>query len=298
MTLTVEKEDQMFEHRDQRWDQCPVALISERPCAKTSAALHARSISLSGNEAAATQQHVSSIVTPAVQEQRHHNPKKSPFHERHTSICCRASSAAIAVQLCKVSNYPEPGLAGLSTELADLIHLPSIVTVLLRTLALSDLASLAISSRACAAVLRPDSIELQINREYELQALRGLFRLGCLDQLREASVCASEGDAIAGSYLGILGMCPRLRQLGVKCTVSYKSLDRASDSENFRGLVAGLPTHLTRTVHLTATEAPGPAAKYEIVHKVFSKHFDWFWLPTEPAILSTTYWKESGDVAS
>lgn len=189
------------------------------------------------------------------------------------------------------------------TELADIIHLPSIVSVLLKTLALSDLASLAISSRACAAVLRPDSIELQINQAYELQALRGLFRLGCLDQLREASVCANEGDAIAGSYLGILGMCPRLRQLGVKCTVSYRSLDQAvvpgSESESLRDLVAGLPMHLTRTVHLTTTEAPiVPAAGAAMGERVTTKYFDWVWLPIEPAVLSRTYWKEIAHMAS
>lgn len=197
-------------------------------------------------------------------------------------------------------------MAGPQTALADLIHLPSIVNVLLDTLALSDLAHLAVSSKACAAVLRPDKINLDINRRLEVPALRCLFRLGCLDQLHTAAVCVKHAyvDGTAGSYLGILGMCPRLRQLSVDYTVSYKSLEK--DDSSFRGLVADLPIHLTRTVHLvgndTATVQPQPAtvaaaaAAFE-QHRLQSqvppcsvKLFDRSWQPTEIARLPDNYW--------
>ena len=196
--------------------------------------------------------------------------------------------------------------AGPDTGLTDIIHLPSILSVLLNTLTLSDLAHLAVSSKACAAVLRPDKIKLDINRSFELQALRGLFRLGCLDQLREATVGASYGDATAGSYLGILGMCPRLRQLSVHCKVNYKSLEK--DDTSFRGLVAGLPIHLTRTVHLVGVDSSSSAAAAAQADMVAAaaafapgrllpqlpqpcvKHFDRSWQPTETAALPVRYW--------
>ncbi|KAL3136278.1 hypothetical protein ABBQ32_007285 [Trebouxia sp. C0010 RCD-2024] len=191
---------------------------------------------------------------------------------------------------------------GPRTTLTDLVHLPSIVNALLQTLALSDLAHLAVCSKACAAVLRPGKIELQINRACELQAFRGLFRLGCLDQLHEAAVCASLGDATAGSYLGILGMCPRLRQLSVHCRAKYKTLEK--DEASFTGLVTGLPIHLTRTIHLdvvdvdAATAAANASAAAAaglprlLTGKASIRHCIWSWQPTETATLPEKYWQK------
>lgn len=200
--------------------------------------------------------------------------------------------------------------AGPKTALADLIHLPSIVNVLLDTLALSDLAHLAVSSKACAAVLRPDKIKLDITRRIEVPALRCLLRLGCLEQLHEATVCVKHAyvDATAGCYLGILGMCPRLRHLSVDYTVSYQTLEK--DDSSFRGLVAGLPIHLTRTVHLNGIDSsvaqPQPAAAavaasaaaFAYAQRRLQgqappscvKHFDQSWQPTETARLPVNYW--------
>lgn len=188
--------------------------------------------------------------------------------------------------------------AGAQIALTEFIHLPSVVQVLLNTLHLSDLAHLAVSSKACAAVLRPDNIQLDINRAFELPALRCLFRLGCLDQLYEATVCASHGDATAGSYLGILGMCPRLRQLSVDYTVEYESLEE--DDQSFRGLAAGLPIHLTRNVHLVGLEsaqARKRAAKLVAyapsrfqMGPCCVKHFNQTWQPTQTAVLPAKYW--------
>ena len=142
------------------------------------------------------------------------------------------------------------------TALVDLVHLPSIVNVLLDTLALSDLAHLAVSSKACAAALRPDKVKLHISRTLEVPALRCLFRLGCLDLLHEATLCVWHAyvHATAGSYLGILGMCPWLQQLSVDYTVSCRSLEK--DESSFKGLLADLPMHLTRNVHLVGIDTP------------------------------------------
>lgn len=188
------------------------------------------------------------------------------------------------------------------TKLTDLVHLPSIVNALLQTLALSDLAHLAVCSKACAAVLRPAKIELHINRACELQAFRGLFRLGCLDQLHEAAVCARTADATAGSYLGILSMCPRLRQLSVHCTARYKTLER--DDTGFAGLVMGLPIHLTRIIHLDIDDVdPSEAAAASSVaataglprmlrNKTSTRHCTWSFQPTETAVLPFKYWHQ------
>ena len=228
-----------------------------------------------------------------------------------SGICCYRPGATVSpLQECTTDiDGRLQSCAGPQTALADLIHLPSIVNVLLGTLALSDLAHLSVSSKACAAVLRPDKIKLDINRRFEVPALRCLFRLGCLDQLHEATVCVKHAyvDAAAGSYLGILGMCPRLRQLFLDYTVSYKSLEK--DDSSFRGLVVGLPIHLTRTVHLAGIDSaaaetqPAVAASASAAAFAFAqrrlqgqvppscvKHFDRSWQPTEIAILPVNYW--------
>lgn len=195
----------------------------------------------------------------------------------------------------KSTNERMEDCAGPQIPLTDLIHLPSIVQVLLNTLHLSDLAHLAVSSKACAAVLQPDKIQLDINRAFELPALRCLFRLGCLDLLYEATVCASHGDATAGSYLGILGMCPRLRHLSVDYTVECESLEE--DDQNFRGLVAGLPIHLTRNVHLIGAQSASARRRAaKIAACVPAKYqgpcciFDQSWQPTQTATLPAKYW--------
>ena len=188
------------------------------------------------------------------------------------------------------------------TTLTDLVHLPSVVNALLQTLALSDLAHLAVCSKACAAVLRPGKIDLHINRACELQAFRGLFRLGCLDQLHEAAVRAELGDATAGSYLGILGMCPRLRQLSVHCTARYKTLEK--DEACFTGLVTVLPIHLTRTIHLDVVDVDATTAAANasaaaaaglprlLTGKASVRHCTWSWQPTETAMLPDKYWQK------
>ena len=195
----------------------------------------------------------------------------------------------------KGANGSMKSFEGSQTALADLIHLPSIVNVLLDTLALSDLAHLAMSSKACAAVLRPYKIKLDINRRIEVPALRCLFRLGCLDQLHEATVCVKHTyvDATAGSCLGILGMCPRLRQLSVDYKVSYKLSEK--DDSNIRGLVAGLPIHTIRTVHVVGSDpatvsVAGQRRLQGQVQLICVKHFDHSWQPTEIARLPLNYW--------
>ena len=235
------------------------------------------------------------------------NPEAIHFYiQAYSGVCCDRLGAIMSpLQNCtKDADGRMESFAGAPTTLADVIHLPSIVNVLLDTLALWDLAHLAVSSKACAAVLRPDRIKLDINQMIEVPALRCLFRLGCLDQLHEATFCVKHSyvDASAGSYLGILGMCPRLRLSSVQYTVNSKSLEK--DDSSFRRLVAGLPIHLTRTVHLVGIEiiaaqpqsaavAPAAFAQRRLQGQVppnCLKHFDRSWQPTEIAELPVYYW--------
>ncbi len=164
------------------------------------------------------------------------------------------------------------------TTLTDVIHLSSIVSVVLQNVALADLASLAVSSKSCAAALRPDWLELRINRVNELQALRCLHRLNCLDELKQATLHASEGDCTAGAYLGILDMCPELRSLTLICRIfrrQHSASDQEEHSQELQALAEALPLHVTRRVRFTLCNKPAAPPVAE-----------WVWGPTEPPTLS------------
>ena len=184
------------------------------------------------------------------------------------------------VQPCPVMQSSENSDEN-ATTLTDVIHLSSIVEVILNKVALADLASLAVSSKSCAAALRPHCLDLRINRFNELQALRSLYRLSCLDELKEASLQATIGNATAGAYLGILGMCPEVRELTLVCRVTLrKSAD--ANSTALEALVEALPLHMKRTVVFTVSEMC--SGSFSELGKQ-SPVAQWVWQPTEPAVV-------------
>ena len=160
------------------------------------------------------------------------------------------------------------------TVLTDVIHLSSVVSVILQNVTLADLASLAVCSKSCAAAMRPDCLELRINRLNELHAVRSLNRMACLDELRHVTLHATEGDSTAGAYLGVLGMCPQLRSLPLLCRLTSRRqyASQPTESKELVALAEALPLHVTRTVKFTLCDKPAAPPLHQ-----------WVWQPTEPA---------------
>ncbi|DBA68868.1 TPA: hypothetical protein ACH3X2_013347 [Trebouxia sp. C0005] len=165
---------------------------------------------------------------------------------------------------------------GPGTVLTDVIHLSSVVSVVLRNVSLADLASLAVCCKSCAAAMRPNCLKLRINRANELHALRSLHRMACLDELEQATLHATEGDCTAGAYLGILGMCPKLRAVTLVCRITSQhrlgQQVNQVESKELVALVEALPIHVVRTVKFTLCDKPNAPSLHH-----------WVWHPTEMA---------------
>ena len=162
------------------------------------------------------------------------------------------------------------------TSLIDVLHLDSVVTSIQENVSLADLASFAVCSKGCAAALRPPILQLHVNRVNELQALRSLQRLSCLDDLKHATLVASEGDCTAGAYLGILGMCPRLQSVHIAFDLARRgNFTDQWHKQHLADFVEALPVHMARSVQLRDQHS----------HCVASFH----WQPTEPAEMPTEY---------
>ncbi len=97
---------------------------------------------------------------------------------------------------------------------------------LLSGLSVFDMLSLACSSNACQAALRPPVLDLNIDRGFILRALQSLWRLGCLGNLRHANLTATSAGSVQGAYLGLFDCCPALLQLVLVFTFDHDLLNQ------------------------------------------------------------------------
>ena len=74
-----------------------------------------------------------------------------------------------------------------------------------------DLLRFVSTSRACRKAASLSYLHLNINDAAEMKALKGLHRLGCLQQLRKAHLKAVVSDPAALGHLTVLGCVHSLR---------------------------------------------------------------------------------------
>ncbi len=114
----------------------------------------------------------------------------------------------------------DPATAGAS--MFDILHLPEIIGPILQKLPAPDLLRFACASRGCRAAVSPSYVQLYINSKASLEAVQSLYRLGCLQQLRQAHLKASVSNSTTSSHLALLEVSPRLQDLILVCDYQFQ----------------------------------------------------------------------------
>ena len=149
----------------------------------------------------------------------------------------------------------------------DMLSIQDTMNCVFSSLSVVDTLRFASTSKQCQQLVCPASLNLDINNGKDLRALSALNRRGCLQQLQQAHLKASIGDAVAGAHLGLLGSCSSLRQLDlvikfdediVRLPVFLGNRDlpyvhtmrREAEVENLTSLKEALPINIRCTVRM------------------------------------------------
>ena len=149
----------------------------------------------------------------------------------------------------------------------DMLSIQDTMNCVFSSLSVVDTLRFASTSKQCQQLVCPASLDLNINSCKDLRVLSALNRRGCLQQLQQARVKASIGDAIAGAYLGLLGSCSSQRQLelvfkfderllslsvfiGDRESAAQVSMRQVAEAENLISLKEAMPINVRSTVRM------------------------------------------------
>jgi len=174
-------------------------------------------------------------------------------------VQCLSTNRAIAAASQKVCS-PDCKIV------CDTLSMQDIMKCVFSSLSIVEILSFVSTSKQCQQLVCPASLELDINSGTGLRVIKAFNRRGCLQQLQQAHLKASIGDAVAGAHFGLLGSCSSLRQLELvfeddkkRLTVSVflVGMDFASDfahsmagEESLTALKDALPGNARCTVHM------------------------------------------------
>ena len=174
-------------------------------------------------------------------------------------VQCMSTNRAIAAASQKVCS-PDCNI------ICDILSMQDIMNCVFSSLSIVGILSFASTSKQCQQLVCPASLDLDINSGTGLRVIKALNRRGCLQQLQEAHLKASIGDAVAGAHFGLLGSCSSLRQLKLvfeddkkRLTVSVFLVDMdfasgfahsMTGEESLTDLKETLPSNARCTVHM------------------------------------------------
>ncbi len=153
------------------------------------------------------------------------------------------------------------------TTVCDMLSIQDTMNCVFSSLSVVDTLRFASTSKQCQQLVRPASLDLDINSGKDLRVLSTLHRRGCLQQLQQAHLKASIGDAVAGAHLGLLGSCSSLRQLDLVFKFDHRNLAlsvfiedinssfsttmrQQADNENLTSLKEAMPINVRCTVRV------------------------------------------------
>ncbi len=149
----------------------------------------------------------------------------------------------------------------------DMLSIQDTMNCVFSNLSVVDTLRFASTSKQCQQLVCPASLDLDINSGKDSRVLSALNRRGCLQQLQQAHLKASIGDAVAGAHLGLLGSCSSLRQLelvfkfderilslsvflGDRESAFQSSMRQQAEDENLTSLKEAMPISVRCTVRM------------------------------------------------
>ena len=149
----------------------------------------------------------------------------------------------------------------------DMLSVQDTMNCILSSLSVVDTLRFVSTSKQCQQLVRPASLDLDINSGKDLRVLSALNRRGCLQQLQQAHLKASIGDAVAGAHLGLLGSWSSLRPLELvfefdermftlsvfiedRDSAYQSSMRQVAENENLTSLKEAMPINVRCTVRM------------------------------------------------